>query len=258
MGRGGVWTDAGAPRCAWRRRTESGHAPPVQIAPTGSGLLTGIRRRPYRTRISRAAQPSRLKEGSSRQGDFHLSVLGRRCRLQRQPGWDTKCSDKAAGSYWLRRVCARMLNPGPTYTPFTYSGNYGHYLNSAANDFNEHAFVATSSTSSPHAPICRRQRFTSSSRILSVRSTARSTDSVQLARGEARLRRSDTGHPSAEGRLELDLGATRQTIYQPSARLPRPDVSTWNVAGRFFYRITPRYGCWPRSAIPSTITVPRR
>ncbi len=42
------------------------------------------------------------------------------------------------------RVRAELNTGGDVYA-LTYSGNFGHYFSSSANDFNEHTFVATSS-----------------------------------------------------------------------------------------------------------------
>ena len=94
-------------------------------------------------------------------------------------------------------------------------------------------------TSSLHAPICRRPPFTSSSRILSVRSTGRSTQPRTAGTDGARLRRSDMAHLRRKGGWSWTLGATDKRYTNNREITQAFDVSTWDVAARFYYRIAP-------------------
>jgi hypothetical protein len=136
-------------------------------------------------------------------------------------------------------VRADVKARGDTYA-LTYSGNYGHYLSSSANDFNEHALIATSSN-----------RFTARSDLeaaafyLVKQDPGGSVDRLFTGtpdrwHGAGAIGTFGYGAPSAQGRLELDLGVTDKRYQNNLETTEAFDVSSWNVGSRFFYRIAPK------------------
>jgi hypothetical protein len=122
----------------------------------------------------------------------------------------------------------------------TYSGNYGHYFSNPDLDFNDHALVATANA-----------RFTSRADVLASAFYLRKQDAP------GSVDRAFTGTPdrwhavgadgtfgygatSAQGRLEFDLGFTDKRYLNNRESTELLDVSTWNAAARFFYRVAPK------------------
>jgi polysaccharide biosynthesis protein VpsM len=212
---------------------------PVAIAPTGSGLLTGNPASPLPNPdlASGAAFPA--QRGFIRAEPFfiypYLGVgVGYNDNLTGVP------NDRISSAFLLvsPRVRADVKTGGDTYA-LTYSGNYGHYFSSSANDFNEQAFVATSSNQ-----FTARADLQAAAFYLVKQDPGGSIDrsfnpTPYSWHGVGANATFGYGAPSAQGRLELDLGVTDKRYTNNREITQAFDVSTWDVAARFYYRITP-------------------
>jgi len=211
----------------------------VAIAPSGSGLLTGNPASPLPNPDLASGTAFPAQRGFIEAGPIFIypylgAGVGYNDNLAGTP------NDRISSWFVLvsPRVRADLKSGGNTYA-FTYGGNYGHYLSSSANDFNEHAFVATSSNQ-----FTTRVDLQAAAFYLVKQdpfgSIDRSYNPTPFSwRGGGAFATFGYGAPSAEGRLELDLGATDKRYTNDREITQAFDVSTWNVAGRFFYRITP-------------------
>ena len=184
------------------------------------------------------ARPSRAQRGFIRAEPFfiypYLGVgVGYNDNLVGTP------NDRISSAFLLLSAHLRtdVKSGGDTYA-LTYNGTYGHYLSSSANDFNEQAIVATSSNQFTERADLQAAAFTSSSRILSVRSTGRSIQLRTAGTDGARMRRSDMAHNRHKGGWSWTL-APPTSGTRTFARLPVFDLTTWDVAARFYYRIAP-------------------
>jgi polysaccharide biosynthesis protein VpsM len=132
------------------------------------------------------------------------------------------------------------VKTGANIYALTYTGNYGHYFSSSANNFNEHAIVATSSNQ-----FTARADLEAAAFYLVKQDPGGSVDRSFTGRpdrwhGAGAIGTFGYGAPSAQGRLEVDLGVTDKR-YQNNREITQDfDVSTWNVGARFFYRIAPK------------------
>src|SRR4030095_10691255 len=212
---------------------------PIAIAPTGSGLLTGTPASPLPNPDLARGAAFPAQRGFIEAGPVfiypYLGVgVGYNDNL-------TGALNNRISSWFVLvspRVRADVKSGGNTYA-LTYSGNFGHYLSSSANDFNDQALVATSSN-----------QFTASADLQAAAfymvkedpsgSIDRSFNIIPFSwHGAGAIATFGYGAPSAQGRLELDLGATDKRYTNEREITQALDVSTWNAAGRFFYRIAP-------------------
>jgi hypothetical protein len=212
---------------------------PVAIAPTGSGLLTGNPASPLPNPdlASGAAFPA--QRGFVEAGPFVIyPFLG--VGVGYNDNLTGALNARVSSAFLLAspRVRAEVRTGGDTYA-LAYSGNFGHYLSSSANDFNEHAVVATSSN-----------QFTARADLQAAAfylykqdpfgSIDRSFNGLPYSwHGWGAIATFGYGATSAQGRLELDLGYTDKRYLNDREITQAFDVSTTNVAGRFFYRIAP-------------------
>lgn len=212
---------------------------PAAIAPTGSGLLTGNPASPLPNPdlANGAAFPA--QRGFVEAGPvFIYPYVG--LGYGYNDNLTGALNDRISSGFVLvsPRVRADVKSGGNVYA-LTYSGNFGHYFNSLANDFNDQALVATSSN-----------QFTASADLQAAAfylvkqdpsgSIDRSFNIIPFSwHGAGAIATLGYGAPSAQGRLELDLGATDKRYTNEREITQALDVSTWNVAGRFFYRIAP-------------------
>ena len=247
-----------APPSAPIAGTSPGATAPIAIAPSGSGLLTGNPASPLPNPdlTSGAAFPAR--RGFVRAEPFFIYPF-----LGVGIGYNdnlTGVPDHRIGSAFLvvsPRVQAVAQSGSDVYA-FTYSGNYGHYFSTSASDFNEQAFVATSSN-----------QFTARADLQAAAfylvkqdpfgSIDRSFNGVPFSwHGGGANATFGYGAPSAEGRLELTL-ALPTNDTRTNARLRRPSMCRQSTSPLdSFIESRPRPVCWPRSAVPSTITARRR
>jgi polysaccharide biosynthesis protein VpsM len=105
------------------------------------------------------------------------------------------------------RVRADVKTGADTYA-LTYGGNFGHYFSSSANDFAEHALVATSSNQ-----FTARTDLQAAAFYLVKQDPGGSVDrsfsgTPDRWHGAGAIATLGYGAPSAQGRLELDLGVT--------------------------------------------------
>ena len=213
---------------------------PVAIAPSGSGLLTGNPASPLPNPdlASGAAFPA--QRGFIRAEPFFVYPF---------LGFGVGYNDNLTGTRQNRtgsafalvspRVRADVKKGGDTYA-LTYSGNYGHYFSGSASDFNEHAVVATSSNQ-----FTARADLQAAAFYLVKQDPSGSVDRSFNANpfdwhGWGAIATFGYGAPSAQGRLELDLGATDKHYKNDREITQAFDVATWDAAARFFYRIAPK------------------
>lgn len=152
----------------------------------------------------------------------------------------TPTNAKGSTVYVLRpEVVAEIKRRGDRYTA-GYSGNYGKYSSSSADDFDNHDFWVAGDN-----------YFTTRARLgwglgYQMRSDARgSTD--RIASNEPDRWRAPVarvigiyGAPKAKGRLELE-GSWMQKRYQNNrAYTEASDVDLSTVSGRFFFRFMPK------------------
>lgn len=220
--------------------TSPGATTPVEIAPTGSGVIRSNPASPLPNPdlASGAAFPA--QRGFIRAEPFFVYPF-----LGAGVGYNdnlTGVSDDRISSAFLvvsPRVRADVKTGGNTYA-LTYNGNYGHYLSSSANDFNEHEVIATSSNR-----FTARADLEAAAFYLVKQDPGGSVDRLFTGRPDrwraaGAIATGGYGAPSAQGRLELDLGVTDKR-YQNNREITEAfDVATWNVGARFFYRIAPK------------------
>jgi polysaccharide biosynthesis protein VpsM len=220
--------------------TSPGATTPVEIAPTGSEL---IRRNPASPLpnpdlASGAAFPAQRGFIRDAEPFFIYPFLG--VGVGYNDNLTGVPSDRISSAFLVvsPRVRADVKTGGDTYV-LTYSGNYGHYFSSSANDFNEHAVVATSSNQ-----FTARADLQAAAFYLVKQDPGGSVDRAFTGtpdrwNGAGATATFGYGAPSAQGRGELDLGVTDKR-YQNNREITEAfDVSTWNVGARFFYRIAP-------------------
>jgi hypothetical protein len=148
--------------------------------------------------------------------------------------------DRISSAFLLvsARVRADVKSGGDTYA-LTYNGNYGHYLSTSANDFNEQALVATSSNQFTERADLQAAAFYLIKQD-PFGSIDRSFNPTPYSwHGWGATATFGYGAASAQGRLELDVGATDKRYTNNREITQAFDVSTWDVAARFYYRIAP-------------------
>ena len=136
-------------------------------------------------------------------------------------------------------VRADVKTGGNTYA-LTYAGNYGHYFSSSANDFNEHAIVATSSNQFTARADLQGTLFYVLRYDPGGSVDRPFTGTPNRWYGYGANGTFGYGAPSAQGRLEFDLGFTDKWYLNNQAENDQFDVATWNVGARFFYRVAPK------------------
>jgi hypothetical protein len=216
-------------------------ATPVEIAPTGSGLIRGNPASPLPNPdlTSGAAFPA--QRGFIREAEpfFIYPFLG--VGVGYNDNLTGVANDQIRSAFLVvsPRVRADVKTGANTYA-LTYSGNYGHYFSSSNNDFNDHAFVATSSN-----------QFTASADLnaaafyLIKQDPPGSVDRAYTGtpdrwHGAGAIATFGYGAPAAQGRLEFDLGYTDKRYQNNPETTDTSDVATWNGAARFFYRLAPK------------------
>jgi hypothetical protein len=220
--------------------TSPGATTPVEIAPTGSGVIRGNPALPLPNPdlASGAAFPT--QRGFIRAEPFFIYPflgvgVGYNDNLTGVP------DDRIRSAFLVAspRVRADVKTGANTYA-LTYSGNYGHYFSSSANDFNEHAVIATSSNQ-----FTARSDLEAAAFYLVKQDPGGSVDrsftgTPDRWHGAGATATFGYGAPSAQGRLELDLGVTDKRYSNNREITEAFDVATWNVGARFFYRIAPK------------------
>jgi polysaccharide biosynthesis protein VpsM len=213
--------------------------PPVETAPTGRLLVPGnpASPSPNPDLASRAAFPE--QRGFVRAEPFYIYPIlgvgfGYNDNLTGVP------EDRISSALILASVRVRGdVKTGANTYALTYIGNFGHYFSSSENDFNEHAFVATSSNQ-----FTARADLEAAAFYLIKQDPGGSVDrpftgTPDRWHGAGATATFGYGAPSAQGRLEGDLGVTDKR-YQNNREVTEAfDVSTWNLGARFFYRIAP-------------------
>lgn len=212
---------------------------PTAIAPTGSGLLTGNPASPLPNPdlASGAAFPA--QRGFIRAEPFfiypYLGVgVGYNDNLVGTP------NDRISSAFLLlsARVRTDVKSGGDTYA-LTYNGTYGHYLSSSANDFNEQAIVATSSNQFTERADLQAAAFYLVKQD-PFGSIDRSFNPTPYSwHGWGANATFGYGAQSAQGRVELDVGATDKRYTNIREITQAFDLTTWDVAARFYYRIAP-------------------
>ncbi len=241
---GAVWTAVAlgqtpAPPGVPGGGTNPGAPAPTAIAPTGSGLLTGNPGSPLPNPDLASGAAFPVQRGFIRAGPIFIYPflglgVGYNDNLTGVP------NNRVSSAFLLvsPRVRAELKTGGDIYA-LTYSGNYGHYLSSSANDFNEHALAATSTN-----------QFTARADLQAAAfylykqdpfgSIDRSFNATPYSwHGGGAIATFGYGAPSAQGRLEFDLGATDKRYLNDREITQAFDVSTWDGAARFFDRIAP-------------------
>lgn len=137
-------------------------------------------------------------------------------------------------------VVAEMKHRGDRYT-LGYTGNYGWYQNSSADNFNHHDFWLGGDN-----------YFTTRARLgwgagYMFRSDARGSTDVSTAvnepnRWEAPVARvlGIYGAPKALGRIEVEASWMQKRYKNNRAVTETFDLDTSTLAGRFFYRVMPK------------------
>jgi hypothetical protein len=137
------------------------------------------------------------------------------------------------------RVRADIRRRGDTYA-LTYNGRIGHYFSHSDNDVNEHEFVATSNNQ-----FTARADLAVTAFYLIRQDQPGSVDRTFTGtpdrwHGAGAFATFGYGATSAQGRLEFDAGATDKRYRNNRDVTEAFDVSTWNAAARFFYRVAPK------------------
>jgi len=212
----------------------------VEIAPTGSGLIRGNPASPLPNPdlASGAAFPT--PRGFIRAEPFFIYPF-----LGVGAGYSDNLTgtsnDRISSAFLVVSPRVRAdVKTGANIYAVTYSGNYGHYFRSSANDFNEHAVVATSSNQ-----FTARADLEAAAFFLVKQDPGGSVDRPFTGRpdrwhGAGANATFGYGAPSAQGRLEFDLGVTDKRYENNREITEAFDVSTWNAGTRFFYRIAPK------------------
>jgi polysaccharide biosynthesis protein VpsM len=221
--------------------TSPGATTPVEIAPTGSEL---IRRNPASPLpnpdlASGAAFPAQRGFIRAAEPFFIYPFLG--VGVGYNDNLTGVPDDRIRSAFLVVSPRVRAdVKTGANIYALTYSGNYGHYFSSSANDFNEHAVVATSSNQ-----FTARADLQAAAFYLVKQDPGGSVDrsftgTPDRWHGAGATATFGYGAPSAQGRGELDLGVTDKR-YQNNREITEAfDVSTWNGGARFFYRIAPK------------------
>lgn len=137
------------------------------------------------------------------------------------------------------RVYADVKKGGSTHS-LTYNGNFGRYIDSSVDNYNEHELIAAT-----------RNQFTAradleASAYYLVKQDARGSvnrafsaepDRWQAAGAHAQF---GYGARNAPGRLEVDLALTDKHYQNNRGITELFDVTTVNLGGTFFYRLAPR------------------
>ena len=137
------------------------------------------------------------------------------------------------------RVRAEVKHHGDVYA-FTYNGRWGHYFDASEADVNDHEFVATSSNQ-----FTARADLNATAYYLMKQDDPGSVDrsvSGTPDRWHAVGAFATFGYGAREapGRFEFDGGATDKRYVNNRDVTAAFDVTSWNVAGRFFYRLAPK------------------
>lgn len=122
-----------------------------------------------------------------------------------------------------------------------YTGNYGHYFESSKDDFNNHELVGRAS-----------RQFSARTDVEGSLYWLHKTDPRGVVAQQVVLDQPNQwsalggtltagyGAREAKGRFELDLGLSDKTYTNNRAYTTSLDVTSMNVAGRFYYRWQPR------------------
>lgn len=137
------------------------------------------------------------------------------------------------------RVSAETRTGAHVHT-LRYSGSYGKYFDSSADDFAVHEFVASTVNQ-----FTARADLTASAYYLlqqDPRGLTTRTISTEPDRWNGYGARMTLGYGalSAQGRIEVDLGLTDKQYKNNPSVTQNLSVSTIDTAGRFFYRTGPR------------------
>ena len=229
-----------APPAAPGGATSPGATAPVAIAPIGSGLITGNPASPLPNPDLAAGAAFPAQRGFIRAEPFFIYPF-----LGVGVGYNdnlTGVHDNRIASAFLvasPRVRADVQTGADTYA-LTYSGNYGRYFDSSANDFTEHTLVATSSNQ-----LTARVDVQAAAFYFVKQDPGGSVDrsfsgTPDRWHGAGAVATAGYGATGAQGRLELDLGVTDKRYLNNRETTQDFDVSTSNVGGRFFYRVAPK------------------
>jgi hypothetical protein len=121
-----------------------------------------------------------------------------------------------------------------------YGGSYGKYFSSSADDFATHEFVADTVNQFTARTDLRASAYyllQQDPRGLTTRVISAEPDRW---RGLGLNMTAGYGARSAQGRFEADLGITDKQYQNNRSVTAGLDVSTVDLAGRFFYRLSPR------------------
>ena len=221
--------------------TSPGATTPVEIAPTGSELIRTNPASPLPNPdlTSGAAFPAQRGFIRAAEPFFIYPFLG--VGVGYNDNLTGVPDDRIRSAFLVVSPRVRAdVKTGANIYALTYSGNYGHYFSSSANDFNEHAVVATSSNQ-----FTARADLQAAAFYLVKQDPGGSVDrsftgTPDRWHGAGATATFGYGAPSAQGRGELDLGVTDKR-YQNNREITEAfDVSTWNGGARFFYRIAPK------------------
>lgn len=137
-------------------------------------------------------------------------------------------------------VVAELKRNGDRYS-LSYAGNYGHYTNSSADDFDHHDFWFGGDN-----------YFTARARMgwgvgYLLRSDARGSTDRAAATSEPDRWRAPVarfigiyGAPGARGRIEVEADAMQKRYQNNRASTIGSDVDMLTLAGRFAFRVMPR------------------
>ena len=150
-------------------------------------------------------------------------------------------NDATSSGYFMLfpRVRAEVKHAGDVYA-FTYNGRWGHYFQASAADVNDHEFVATSSNQ-----FTARADLNANAYYLIKQDEPGSVDRSVTGtpdRWHAIGAFATFGYGSRDGpgRFEFDAGGTDKRYENNRDVTAALDVASWDVAGRFLYRVAPK------------------
>ena len=137
------------------------------------------------------------------------------------------------------KVTAETKGGGQTHS-LTYQGLYTRYQNSSADNFEDHEIIArTKNQFTARADLSGQAYYLRRSEVRGTFARASNLAPDQFnafgANGTFGY-----GAQAAQGRFEIDLGVTDKTYQNNRSFTQALDVSSFNLAGRFLYRLTPR------------------